>query len=84
VRLGDSLSLHFCHGRTDPQTTLEYTSTMNGTTLAITPDPFAGATIPLRVIGRRIPARRYQSDLDLHRALASATPEILAGTAEGR
>jgi len=84
VRLADSLSLHFCHGRTDPQTTLEYTSTMNGATLTITPDPFAGATVPLRVIGRRIPARRYQSDLDLHRALASATPEILAGTAEGR
>lgn len=83
VRLGDSLSLHFCHGWTDAQTTLEYTAVMDGAALVITPDPFAGALVPLHVIGRRIPARRYQSDADLRSTLAKATPQVLTGHARG-
>jgi hypothetical protein len=83
VRLGDSLSLHFCHAWTTPQTTLGYTATIDGPDLVISPDPFDGATIPLRVIGRRIAARSYASDADLRAALAIATPEVLAGQARG-
>jgi hypothetical protein len=83
VQLGDSLSLHFCHAWTDPQTTLEYTANMDGNTLVITPDPFAGSVVSLRVIGRRIPARSYRSDADLRTALAAARPELLAGEARG-
>ena len=76
--------MHFCHGWTAPQTTLGYAVVMEGpTTLLIIPDPFAGAVIPLRVIGRRIPARRYRDDADLRRASAAATPEVLAGEATG-
>ena len=36
-----------------------------------------------RVIARRIPARRYDSDADLRKTLASAVPEFLEGRAVG-
>jgi hypothetical protein len=83
VRLGDSLSLQFCNGWTEAHTTFEYRAVMDGTTLVISPDPFAGAIVPLRVIGRRIPARRYHDDADLRAAIATATPEIVTGHARG-
>jgi hypothetical protein len=84
VRLGDSFSLQFCHGWTEPHTTLGYEATMEGNTLVVTPDPFGGAVVSLRVIGRRIPARPYRDDSALRAALAAATPEVLTGDARGR
>jgi hypothetical protein len=83
VRLGDALSLQFCNGWREPQTTLDYTARVEGNTLLIAPDPFGGATVPLRVIGRRIPARAYRDDADLRTAVANATPEIVTGFARG-
>jgi len=83
VRLGDSFSLHFCNNWTDASTTLGYRAEMQGTTLRIAPDPFAGATVELRVVGHRIPARPYQDDAQVRAAIAAATPEILSGTARG-
>lgn len=83
VRLGDSWSLQFCNGWTRPSTTLGYRASVSGGTLLIAPDPFAGASIPLRVIGRRIPARRYRDDADLRAAMAAATPEVVTGEARG-
>jgi hypothetical protein len=83
VRLGDALSLQFCNAWPEPQTTLDYTARVDGNTLLIAPDPFAGATIPLRVIARRIPARQYRDDADLRAAFANATPEIVVGFARG-
>jgi hypothetical protein len=81
VRLGDFFSLQFCHGWTEPSTTLGYRAQMEGTTLVISPDPFAGATVELRVVGHRIPARRYRDDAQVRTALAAVTPEIVVGTA---
>jgi hypothetical protein len=83
VRLGDSFSLQFCNGWTAPATTLGYEAVMDGTTLRIAPDPFDGATVNLRVVGRRIPARRYLNDAEVRTAVAAATPEIVTGTACG-
>ena len=83
VRLGDSFSLQFCNGWTEPSTTLGYRAEMQETTLLISPDPFAGATVALRVVGHRIPARRYRDDAQVRTAIASATPEIVDGTARG-
>jgi hypothetical protein len=83
VRLGDSFSLQFCNGWAAPQTTLGYRASMSGATLLISPDPFGGATVPLRVIGRRIPSRRYKDDADLRAALAAAIPEVVTGEAQG-
>jgi hypothetical protein len=83
VRLGDMFSLQFCNAWTDPSTTLGYRAEMQGTTLLISPDPFAGATVALRVVGHRIPARRYRDDAQVRTAIAAATPEIVAGIARG-
>lgn len=83
VRLGDSFSLQFCNGWVAPQETYEYTAELHGTSLVISPDPFENGSIPLRVLARRVPARRYTSDADLRRALADAMPEFLEGEARG-
>lgn len=83
VRIGDSLSLQFCSRWTDPHETIGYTAVMDGWTLRVSPDPFGGATVPLRVLGRRIPARRYRNDADLRQALAATTPEVIVGAARG-
>jgi hypothetical protein len=83
VRLGDMFSLQFCNAWTDPSTTLGYRAEMQGTTLLISPDPFAGATVALRVVGHRIPARRYRDDAQVRTAIAAVTPEIVIGTARG-
>src|SRR5688500_8806778 len=83
VRLGDIFSLQFCNAWTEPSTTLGYRAEMQGTTLLIAPDPFAGATVALRVVGHRIPARPYRDDAQVRTAIAAATPEIVMGTACG-
>jgi hypothetical protein len=83
VRLGDSLSLQFCNAWTEPHQTFGYRAVMRDSTLLIAPDPFGGATIPLRVIGRRIPARPYHDDADVRAAVAAATPEVIAGETRG-
>jgi hypothetical protein len=83
VRLGDSFSLQFCNGWTKPQTTFGYTAELRGSALVISPDPFAGGAVPLRVMARRIPARRYATDADLRAALASVVPEFVEGRAVG-
>ena len=83
VRLGDSFSLQFCNGWTAPQETLGYRAELKGSLLVISPDPFAGGSVPLRVMARRIPARRYESDGDLRRTLQKAIPEFLEGKASG-
>lgn len=83
VRLGDSFSLQFCGGWEDPHDTMGYRARMREGTLFISPDPFAGAAVPLRVVGRRIPARPYRDDADLRAAVAAATPEVLTGEARG-
>ncbi len=83
VRLGDSFSLQFCNGWTTPQETFGYRAELRGSTLAISPDPFAGGSLPLRVMGRRIPARRYATDAELRAAVAGAVPVIIEGDARG-
>jgi hypothetical protein len=83
VRLGDSFSLQFCSGWAEPHATLDYQASMDGSTLVVTPDPFGGAVIPVRAIGRRIPARRYRNDADLRATLAAATPAVISGQARG-
>ena len=83
VRLGDSFSLQFCNGWSDPSNTFGYRAEMQGTSLLIAPDPFDGKPVRLRVVGRRIPARAYRDDADLRAAIAASTPEIVTGTACG-
>jgi hypothetical protein len=83
VRLGDLLSLQFCNGWTTSHETYGYAAELRGSSLVISPDPFAGGSLPLRVLARRVPARRYESDADLRKAVAQAVPEVLVGEARG-
>lgn len=83
VFLGDTLSLQWCNGWRGPESALEYSATMDGDTLLVSPDPFGGATVPFRVLGRRIPARRYHDDADLRETLAATVPVDVAGAARG-
>ena len=84
VQLGDSFSLQFCNAWREPSSTLGYRTEVRHSTLLVAPDPFAGAAVELRVIGRRIPARRYHDDADLRATIAGAVPEVMTGTARGR
>jgi hypothetical protein len=83
VQTGDQLSLIFCNGWTAPFPRPGGRALLIGTTLQITPDPFAGARVPLRVIARRISARQYASAADLRDTLRTAPQEWLEGVAVG-
>ena len=83
VRTGDQLSLIFCNGWTAPLTGIGYKAILSGITLQITPDPFAGARVPLEVTARSLPATRYGSIADLRAALEAAPAVTLAGDAVG-
>ena len=83
VYFGDLLSLIFCNGWRDPHETSSYRIRLDGDTLLITPDPFAGERVAVRARARRIPARRYRDDLELAEALEVAASVELAGIACG-
>ena len=83
VRLADAFSLQFCNNWKGPDVTLGYEASMDGDVLLIAPDPFDGATVALRVLGRRIPARHYDDDGDLRAAIAASTPLVIEGEARG-
>ncbi|MBM3777631.1 MAG: DUF3891 family protein [Acidimicrobiia bacterium] len=83
VRLTDVWSLQLCGAFAAAQDTFGHRSVFDGHTLVIAPDPFDGATIPLTVPARRIPARRYADDDDLRATLARATPAPIERTIRG-
>jgi hypothetical protein len=77
------MSLVFCNAWVEP---LEYRGRrvlLTGTALTVTPDPFGGARVELRIPARRAPRRAYASAADLRAEIAAAQPEILEGTAVG-
>lgn len=83
VQMGDQLSLIFCNGWTAPFPRHGGRSILKGATLVTTPDPFAGARIPMQVPARRIPARSYASPADLRATIDAAPADILMGTVQG-
>lgn len=83
VRVGDQLSLIFCNGWTAPMSGSGYRAILKGAALEITPDPFGGRRVPIRVEARAVPARRYASAADLREALDRAAPQPLEGEAVG-
>jgi hypothetical protein len=83
VGLGDLFSLIFCAGWREPYLMESYQAILHGDCLRIAPDPFEGATVPLEVEARRIPARAYVSDADLRATLTEAPIVRLSGTATG-
>jgi hypothetical protein len=83
VRIGDQLSLIFCNGWTVPMSGTGYRAILNGITLEISPDPFDGHRIPLRVEARSLPVRSYTAIDDLRAAYAAAPRVTLEGEAVG-
>lgn len=84
LRAGDLISLAVCHGWQDSFEVDYYRGVPHGATLALTPDPFAGAEVPWRVAARRIARRRYASDAELQAAVAVAPIEWVSGRLQGR
>jgi Protein of unknown function (DUF3891) len=83
VRIGDQLSLIFCNGWTTPMSGLGYRAILRDITLEITPDPFEGRRVPLRVDARWVAARTFGSAADFRDAYASAPVIPLEGEAAG-
>lgn len=79
VRLGDLISLAFCTGWTDQQRFGEWTVQRFDSRVVVTPDAFAGKTIPFEITARELPDRPFTSDADLREALGAAKPVLLRG-----
>ncbi len=72
VRLADLLSLTFCSAWSSPQSAFDYQFALEGARLAIDPDPFGGAAVPLEAPARRIGDERLHSRDAAMRAWESA------------
>jgi uncharacterized protein DUF3891 len=84
VRLGDLASLTFCNRWIAHQRFGDYQMSLEADTrLVIHPDPFDGATVPLTIAGRCLPARPFTSADEASEAYAAAPPVTLHGTAVG-
>jgi hypothetical protein len=79
VQAGDQLSLVFCNGWTAPFTRPGGRIQLHGDTLTVSPDPFAGRRIPLRIVARRLPARTFTAGRELRAALDAAPVEWIEG-----
>ena len=83
VRLGDLISLMFCTGWTEAQRVDEWSVRLAGTRVVVTPDPFAGAVIPLEVAAREVHLGLFGTDAELRVAVAAARPMTIRGDAAG-
>ncbi|HKV52069.1 MAG TPA: DUF3891 family protein [Gemmatimonadaceae bacterium] len=84
VRTGDLLSLVFCNGWTDVQIDERGGSArLLDDRLVLTPDPFAGESVPLAVTGREMPTATFDSEEDARAAYARAPAATLSGVAAG-
>jgi hypothetical protein len=83
VNAADRISLAFCTGWTEPLESFGRRIILAGDTVEISPDPFGGARVPLRVAGRLLPKGACPSAAALRRALEAAPVHVLTGTAVG-
>jgi uncharacterized protein DUF3891 len=79
VRIGDLLSLIFCT-QWEGESFASWRFRRDGDSVGVTPDAFAGATVPIAITAREIPNRQYTSDADLHGVLRAAPAVALHGT----
>jgi len=79
VRLADLISLTFCVGWTEPQHFQDYTVSRSASRITVTPEIFAGKTIPLAVPTIEILNQPYSSNAQLHAAIANGRPGVLDG-----
>jgi hypothetical protein len=81
VQAGDQLSLVFCNGWTAPFPRPGGRLQLHGDTLTVSPDPFNGRQVPLRIAARRLPVRTFASGRELRAALDAAPVEWIEGAA---
>lgn len=79
VRIGDLISLLFCTRWDEPQGFDRWTFRRDGDRVLVSPDAFGGATLPVTVCAREIPARRYESDDDLRHTIRRSPVVTLSG-----
>jgi hypothetical protein len=83
VNAADRISLAFCTGWTQPLESFGRRIVLKGNAVEVSPDPFDGARVALRIIARRVSSRSYASAADLRAALDDAPVEVLEGEAVG-
>jgi len=83
VHAADRISLAFCTGWPQPLESYGHRIILRHDTVEVSPDPFSGARIPLRIRARRLPAREYASAAHLRAALDDAPVEVIEGEAGG-
>lgn len=84
VNAADRISLAFCTAWRTPLESCGRRIILGArNTVEISPDPFAGARVPLRVPARRLPRRTYASPAHLRAALDDAPIVELEGLAVG-
>jgi hypothetical protein len=84
VNAADRMSLAFCTGWGEPLESMGRQIILRPPNmLEVTPDPFAGQRVPLRISGRQLPDRRYATAAALRAALESAPVVALDGEAVG-
>jgi hypothetical protein len=83
VRIGDLLSLVFCNLWQDEQTYDRWQFRLNDHTVTVTPDAFAGRSVPIAVTAREIRDVPYASDAELQAALRLAPRITLHGLVSG-
>lgn len=84
VRIGDLASLAFCNNwaRVDPDE-CGYAMALDGASLAVTPDPFAGQTIAIDIEAREIGPQRFTSVAEARLVVENARTVRLTGTISG-
>jgi hypothetical protein len=84
VRAGDLASLAFCNNWGDVEPTeCGYAMRLEGASLTLSPDPFAGQTIEIAIAAREIPLQRFESAQEARLVLASAPVVTLTGSVRG-
>ena len=84
LRLADLASLAFCGVEIDGQAReMGYEIRLDSRGLTVSPDPYAGATIPLEIAGRELDLAAFASLADARAAWASAPRRIIAGSISG-
>jgi len=83
LRLADLISLFFCTGSSERVEFAQWTIRPSEAGVTITPDPFAGVTVPLEIEARTLTTQRFATSTDLGAALKRALAVTLRGTATG-
>jgi hypothetical protein len=83
VRIADLMSLVFCAGWTEPQELEDHAVRLEGDVLIVSPDPFAGRTVPIEVRARPLRSGPFASAEAAARAFRGAPVVTVAGRVRG-